>query len=189
MVCIGVLNADFFGDLADNAVLLMDAGLDSWAPGATYLLNKALPCTTAIAGGVDQVPQASILLTYEANAPVVAAGTLFYGGVNSADWCNNFAYQIILAEFEVDDATLDSFSFNNAVNNPGDLLSVTGRLPSENPSFVIAVTWNNPGNGASAGSGFTLGAASSLGTQWQWQEFDAQPDGVRRRNFQAVALV
>ena len=121
-------------------------------------------------------------LAYKANAPVVAAGTPFYGGVNSADWCNNFAYQIILAEFASDGATLNSFSFNNIVHNPSDLLSLTGRLPSDNPSFVIAITWNNPGNGAAAGPGFTL-ASGSLGTQWQWQEFAAQPTGYTSPQF------
>ena len=88
----------------------------------------------AIAGGITQVPQADCVLTYHRNAPVVAAGTLFYGGVNAADWCNSFSYQMILAEFEVDGATLDSFSYNTAtVDNSGDPLSVTGRLPSDNP--------------------------------------------------------
>ena len=90
---------------------------------------------------------------------------------------------MILAEFEVDGATLDSFSFNNAVNNPGDPLSVTGRLPSDNPSFVIAVTWNNPGNGAAAGPGFTLASATSLGSQWQWQEFAPQAGGYPSPQF------
>lgn len=187
LVCVGVLNADFFGGLTDNAVLAMDAGLDGWAPGYSFatasIFNKSGLCA-AIAGGITQVPQADCVLTYHRNAPVVAAGTLFYGGVNAADWCNSFSYQMILAEFEVDGATLDSFSYNTAtVDNSGDPLSVTGRLPSDNPSFAIAVTWNNPGNSASAGSGFALGPASSLGSQWQWQEFAPQDGGYSGSNF------
>jgi hypothetical protein len=182
LVCVGILNGDFFGDASKSPILVMDAGLDSWTSAASFatssIFNKGLPCQSTFAGGVTQVPQADGLLLYKANAPVVAAGTLFYGGVNSADWCNNFAYQMILAEFESDGATLDSFSFNNAVRNPGDQLSLTGRLPSDNPSFVIAMTYGAPGNGAEAGSGFTLASATSLGGgQWQWQEFAAQPTG------------
>jgi hypothetical protein len=185
LVCVGVLNGDYFGDFVTKVpVVFMDAGLDGWGSAYSFatssIFNKALGCLSTVAGGITQVPQADGVLLYKANAPVVSAGTLFYGGVNSADWCNGFAYQMILAEFKSDGATLDSFSLNTTVHNPGDPLSLTGRLPSDNPSFVIAITYNNPGNGAAAGSGFTLASATTLGgIQWQWQEFapQDQPSG------------
>ena len=181
LVCVGILTGDNFGDFVTKVpILVMDAGLDSWGSGGISIFNRSLPCQSTIAGGIAQVPQADGLLCYRTNAPVVAGGTLFYGGVNTGDWVNNFAYQLILAEFASDGATLDSFSFNNTVNNPGDPLSVTGRLPSDNPSFVIAMTYGAPGNGAEAGLGFTLASAITLGgVQWQWQEFapQDQPSG------------
>jgi hypothetical protein len=122
------------------------------------------------------------------NAPVVQAGRLFYGGLSSSDYCNNFAYQLILAEFECVGATQSEFSYNNLLRDdlfpgsppvigPGDPLSVTGLLPRDNPSFAISVVWSNPGTGAAAGSGFTLGPAPTLGSQWQWQEFAPQDSG------------
>jgi hypothetical protein len=183
LVCIGILNADYFGDfVTQSPVLVMDAGLDSWTSAASFatssIFNKALPCQSTFAGGIAQVPQADGLLLYKANAPLVAAGTLFYGGVNTADWCNNFAYEMVLMEFASEGATQDSFSFNNTVLNAGDPLSLTGRLPSDNPSFVIAMTYGAPGNGAEPGPGFTLAPATSLGGgQWQWQEFPPQTAG------------
>ena len=191
LVCIGVLNADFYGFGSDDpnaSEILIDAGLDAWGSDADTrsVFSNALGCPTQ-AGYTAQVPQATGILAFRANAPIVAAGRLFYGGVYSADFCNNFAYQMILAEFEVDGATLDSFSYNNTPVgqvSSGDPLSLTGRLPRYNPSFVIAVTWNNPGNGAAAGPGFTLASATSLGSQWQWQEFAAQePDGYPSPQF------
>lgn len=185
LVCVGILTGDNFGDFVTKVPLLfMDAGLDGWSSAYSFatssIFNKALSCLSTIAGGIAQVPQADGLLLYKANAPVVAAGTLFYGGVNTGDWVNNFAYQMILAEFASDGATLDSFSFNTTVHNPGDPLSLTARLPSDNPAFVIAMTYGAPGNGAAAGPGFTLASATTLGgIQWQWQEFapQDQPSG------------
>lgn len=181
LVCIGFANADFFGGTINSPILIMDIGEESWGPpGQDHsIFTAGIPCTTWSWNGL--APVANGVLGYRVDSPIVAAGRQFYGGVNTADWCNNFAYQMILAEFASDNATIDVFSFNNtsvaSIIPPGAPRSLTGRLPSDNPSFVISLLVNNPGNSAVAGSGFTLGPASSLGSQWQWQVFAAQPTG------------
>jgi hypothetical protein len=181
LVCLGIITADNFGGELKPEILAPTFGLDLWGPdapgGPRSIFSAGLACTL-IGGQLFQVPQAAGGLAYRMNAPIVPAGQAFYGGLFSADWCNNFAYQMVLVEFECDNATQTAFSFNNTLAPAGGSLNIlTGRLPSDNGSFVISVTWSNPDGGAQAGPGFNLGELAPLGLRWQWQEFPAQPSG------------
>jgi hypothetical protein len=183
LVCVGVINATYIdhsggGLLADLEPIFP---VDAWPPVGTLAEpftdpSGFLPCM-GLSGGTDLGFFARAALTYRMNAPVVAAGRQFFGGLYSALWCNAFMCQMIMAEFQCVGVTQQRFSFHSPFLTAGAPLSITGRLPRDNPSFVISVTGSNPGNGAVPGPGFTLGPGSMLNSQWQYGAFDAQSSG------------
>jgi hypothetical protein len=183
LVCLCIVTANFVPH-SGGGLLLADlepiAPVDAWpsdgALATPFNDGSFLPCL-AMTTAPDLAGLASGSLAYRMNAPAVAGGRQFYGGVYSALWCNSFQGQMILLEFQCTGATQTAFSFNSPFQTLGAPLNIPGRLPRDNPSFVMSLTYNNPTNGATAGPGFTLGPAFFLGMQWQYAEFEAQPGG------------
>lgn len=186
LVCLVIVTADFVphsGGGLPLANLEPIAPVDAWPSSGTLAApfndtteSSFLPCL-AMTTAPELTGLASGAMVYSMNAPIVAAGRQFYGGLYSALWCNNFLGQMILAEFQCIGATQGAFSFNSPFRTLGSPLNIPGRLPRDNPSFVLSLTYNNPTNGATAGPGFTPGPDFLLGMQWQYQEFEAQPGG------------